>query len=303
MLIRVVLAVDAKQVIGCAVCMRSILENLRDGASIHFDVMTNALSPRDRQALCETVLNSQRSATIALHDVNLTRFQRLLTSKFMSHMTYARLLIDEILPPETDRCIYVDCDMVVERDIAVAWEFPFEGHTIAATSNGDAEDTRSHLVRLGLEEQRYFNAGFVVMDLVRWRALQVSARAMVHAQAQGDRLVLYDQDALNCALQRDWVELPRDWNAGVNVSEWLTDESEAVFHYWGATKPWHADYAGRFQHVFLRHLDRTAYSGYRPWNPFGLGAFVVRTKRRIPHIPAVFRAIRQLLRITRTNVV
>lgn len=300
-LIRVVLAVDAKQVVGCAVCMCSILENVRAGASVHFDVMVNDIPPSDREALRATVAGSGRSATISLHEVDLTRFRSLLTSKSMSHMTYARLLIDDLLPQDAERCIYVDCDMVVERDITEAWEFPLNGQTVAATSNGDAADTRSHMLRLGLGEPRYFNAGFVVLNLVRWRSLHVSERAMVHAKAHGDRLVLHDQDALNCALQGDWVELPPDWNAGVQVSEWLTAESKAVFHYWGATKPWHADYQGRFRHVFFRYLEKSAYRGYQPWNPLGLGAVLWRLKRRIPHFPAVVRIIRQRLTSARTT--
>jgi lipopolysaccharide biosynthesis glycosyltransferase len=296
MLIRILLAVDPKQVIGCAVSMRSILENVRHGAAVHFDVITSGISPQDRQALCATVRGGRRQGTIDLHDVDLTRFTHLMASKLVSHTTYARLLIDDVLPPDAARCIYVDCDMVVERDIAEAWEFPLQGRTVAATANGDATDSRRNLARLGLEGDRYLNAGFVVIDVERWRALHVSERALQQAEMQGDRLVLHDQDALNCALQNDWVVMPREWNAGIPVCDWLTDDSKAVFHYWGAPKPWHADYTGRFRPKFFRYLDMTAFAGVRPWNPLGLGALLVRSRRRIPHYPSVVRAIKRLLK-------
>lgn len=299
MLIRVLLAVDPKQVIGCAVSMRSILENVRDGASVHFDVMTNAVSLEDREAMRVTVLGGRRKGTITLHEVDLSRFAHLMASKLVSHTTYARLLIDNVLPPDAGRCIYLDCDMVVERDIAEAWEYPLDGRTVAAVANGSAADMRDNLERLGLREARYFNAGFVVIDVGRWRELRVSERAIAHAERQGDRLVLHDQDALNCALQRDWVELPREWNAAVPVSEWLTGESQAVFHYWGAPKPWHADYEGRFRELFQRHLDLTAFKGCRPWNPLGLGALIARSRRRIPYYPSVIREIKRLLNLRR----
>ncbi len=296
MLIRVLLAVDSKQVIGCAVSMRSILETVRDGAAVHFDVMTNGVTRRDREALRNTIVRSGRRGTITLHDVDLTRFTHLMASKIVSHTTYARLLIDELLPADATRCIYLDCDMVVERDIAEAWEFPLDGRTVAAVANGSAVDMRDNLQRLGLGTERYFNAGFVVIDVIRWRELHVSERAIKHAEDRGDRLVLHDQDALNCALQNDWADLPREWNAAVPVCDWLTADSRAIFHYWGAPKPWHADYEGNFQQVFFRHLDQTAFAGYRPWNPMGFGALLARFKRRVPHFPSVIRAVNRVLR-------
>jgi lipopolysaccharide biosynthesis glycosyltransferase len=135
-----------------------------------------------------------------------------------------------------------------------------------------------------------------VIDVQRWRDREVSARALVHAERIGDRLVLHDQDALNCALQGDWTELPRDWNAGVPVSDWLTEDSRAVFHYWGAPKPWHADYDGRFRALYIRYIDRTAYAGQRAWDPFGLGRLLARAQRAVPFLPAVLRAARGVLR-------
>lgn len=299
MTIHLLLAVDQKQVIGCAVSMRSVLENAAPGHRLHFHVMTHRVAGRDREALRRTVLDAGREAGIDLHEVDASRFGHLMRSKLVSHTTYARLLLDTVLPGDVRRCIYLDCDMVVERDIVEAWEFPLEGRTIAAVANGSPSDTRDNQRRLGLAEPRYFNAGFAVIDVARWRERDVSARALRHAEEIGERLVLHDQDAMNCALAGDWVELPREWNAGLSISDWLTADSRAVFHYWGAPKPWHADYRGRFPELFARHLARTAYAGHRAWNPLGLGALVSRTVRRLPYIPAAWRAARQAMGLAR----
>lgn len=294
--VHVLLSVDARQVIGCAVSMRSILENASPGVGLHFHVMTHEVPARDLDALRATVLGSGREAGISVYSVDLSRFAHLMRSKLVTHTTYARFLLGEVLPPDVGRCIFLDCDMVVTRDIVEAWEHPLDGRTIAAVANGSAADTRDNQQRLGLAEARYFNAGFAVIDVRRWREREVNARALVHAEAIGDRLVLHDQDALNCALQGDWTELPRDWNAGVPVSDWLTEDSRAVFHYWGAPKPWHADYDGRFRELYLRYIDLTAYAGRRAWDPFGLGRLFARAQRAVPFLPAVLRAARGVLR-------
>jgi len=295
MVIHVLLAVDAKQVVGCAVSIRSTIENAASTAAVRFHVLLHDVAARDRDALRRTVLASGRDARIDFHEVDLSGFSHLMRSKAVSHTTYARLLMDDIVPVDAERCIYIDCDMVVERDISEAWEYPLNGATVAAVANGNPGETLAHQARLGLARDRYFNAGFMIIDVRRWRAHAVSARAVALAAEIGDRLVLHDQDALNLALAGDWVELPREWNAGLSVSGWLHEGARAVFHYWGVPKPWHADYDGRFQSLFLRHLARTAYAGYRPWNPLGLGALLARIRRAIPYPPAVARAARGLL--------
>lgn len=292
--IHVMLAVDARQVIGCAVSMRSILAHAHPSAQLHFDVMVHEVPTRDREALTRTVAESGRAASIRLHSVDIARFRHLMRSKLISHTTYARFQIGEVLGPEVERCIYLDCDMVVTRDIREAWEYPLAGRTIAAVANNPL-DAPLNQARLGLTSSGYFNAGFVVIDVPRWRERQVTQRAMEFAEALGDRLILHDQDALNCALQGDWVELPREWNAGIPLADWLTEDAAAVFHYWGAPKPWHPDYAGRFGALFRRYQALTAYAEQRPWNPFGLGAWLARGRRRLPYLPAVWRALRTAL--------
>jgi lipopolysaccharide biosynthesis glycosyltransferase len=254
--------------------------------------MTHRIAARDRDALRRSVVAGGRRAGIDLHEVDVSPFGHLMRSKIVSHTTYARLLLDSVLPASVSRCVYVDCDMVVARDIAEAWEFPLDGRTVAAVANGSPLDTIGNQQRLGLAEPRYFNAGFVVIDVDRWRERAVSRRAVQAAERIGDRLVLHDQDALNIALAGDWAELPREWNAGLSISGWLTEDMKAVFHYWGAPKPWHADYDKGFQALFLRYLDLTAYAGYRPWNPLGVGALLARARRKLPYLPAVIRTAR-----------
>ena len=154
MMIHVLLAVDANQVIGCAVSMRSILEHAAPPALLHFHVMTHQVPPRDREALRATIESAGRGARIDLHEVDVSRFTHLMRSKLVSHTTYARLLIDDVLSADVERCIYVDCDMVVTRDITEAFRFPLDGRTAAAVANGSVSDTRDNQARLGLREPR-----------------------------------------------------------------------------------------------------------------------------------------------------
>ena len=289
--IHTLLAVDERQLVGCAVSMRSIMDHVSPEAEVQFHVMTHSVSRADGAALVRTVTDTHGAHAIELYPIDAGQFSHLLRSKLVSHTTYARLLLGTVLPPEVRRCVYVDCDVIVTVDLAELWQFSLGHRSTAAVPNGDPDDARSHQLRLGLTEPRYLNAGLMLIDVDRWRSRCVGERALEHASRAGDRLILHDQDALNCALENDWVSLPRRWNASVAMSDWLTTDSEAVFHFMGAPKPWHADYSGPFGELFFRYADRTAFAGRRPWNPLGLGALFSRIRRSAPYLPTVLRLL------------
>ena len=122
----------------------------------------------------------------------------------------------------------------------------------------------------------------------------MGARALEFAEQAGERLILHAQDALNGALQGDWKHLPLHWNAWT-IHPDLHEDSDAVFHFMGAPKPWHADYSGSFADKFYQYLDRTPYAGRRPWNPAGLGRVYRKVGRRAPFLPSAVRMLRARL--------
>ena len=285
----VMLAVDRNQVMGCAATMRSILHNTARAADLHFHLFTTELKDAEIAVLERTVTDAGGQITARPYDPR--RIRQLQTSRLISHTTYAKLEAGELLPPDVTRCVYVDCDIVFEPDIRELWETDLAGRTVGAILNGSAEDSKNNQRRLGLREPRYFNSGVLLIDLARWRAQRVFERALAAALEVGPRLILHDQDALNLALQSDWTPLPWRWNVWVIDPE-LREDTDAVFHYMGAPKPWDVDYDRPFGDRFFKYLDRTPFRGWRPWNPAGVGLFVRRLRRRIPYLPGAVRMLR-----------
>jgi lipopolysaccharide biosynthesis glycosyltransferase len=292
--IHVILAVDQRCVVGCAVSIRSALEHLGEGIAVRFHVVTNRIADGDREAIRRTVTEAGRDAEVSFREFDPAPVRHLARSKLISHTAYARLFLGSLVPPPASRCIYLDCDLMVERDLTELWETELDGLVLGAVDNSKWEDSGTHQRRLGLREPRYFNSGVLLVDLDRWREIDLERRALSLASRIGDRLVLHDQDALNAALDGDWLPLDQHWNVWTIDPE-LGDDSEAVFHFMGAPKPWHADYRGRFRARFFEYVDRTGFSGTRPWNPVGAGYLMARLRRRMPYLPAIPRMIRARL--------
>lgn len=289
--IDVLLATDRRCLWGCAVSMRSILDHAHPGTRIRFHVLMNGLSAQDRGALCKTVAMDAHRASIRLVAFDDAPVRGLVRSSVITPTVYARLFLAEALPEDVRRCIYVDCDLLFRRDVSELWDTDLGGYALGAVDNGLWDDPAIHQRRLGLEHPAYFNSGVMLVDVDAWRAADVGGRAVAFARDVGDRLTLFDQDALNGALDGAWLRLPEHWNLWV-VHPALHEDAKAVFHFMGAHKPWHADYDGPFGDAFFDYLDRTAYRGLRPWDSGGLGRLLRATRRRIPYLPSVVRILR-----------
>uniref|UniRef100_A0A0D6QWH0 Hexosyltransferase n=1 Tax=Araucaria cunninghamii TaxID=56994 RepID=A0A0D6QWH0_ARACU len=101
-------------------------------------------------------------------------------------LNYARSYLADILPPCVGRIIYLDSDLVVVENIAKLWETSLESHILAAPEYCHANFTKyftddfwSDPVLSRTFEGRkacYFNTGVMVIDLVRWRQGQYTAK-------------------------------------------------------------------------------------------------------------------------------
>lgn len=292
--IHLVLTVDRHHLVGCATTMRSVVEHARADSPLRFHLFADGLRTADRARLLDSVTSLGRDVGLDFEECPVARVRDLTRSRLISHAAYARLFIDEILPPDADRCIYLDSDLIFARDVTELWGTPLGDRTIGAVENLSASEQSEHQRRLGLREPRYFNSGVLLIDVVRWRERAVGPRALEAARRIGDRLILHDQDALNVALDGDWTVLAGHWNKAADAS--LAPEAAVVLHFMGAPKPWDLDYQGRFGALFAGYRDRTAFRDDRRWDPVGLGRMLVRARRRLPYLPGALRLLRLALR-------
>jgi lipopolysaccharide biosynthesis glycosyltransferase len=190
-------------------------------------------------------------------------------------MTYARLLIADLLPRELDRILYLDGDILVRGDIGGLWTTDLRGKTVGAVvDNPPYPFNRT----LGLPaDDPYFNAGVLVIDLRRWRDLNIGERCLVFAREHPDRLRYCDQCALNFILHNDWTALDRVWNfQSMDVAHFVNGNvrfdavdpqqlaAARLIHFSGRSKPWHYLNDHPLKGEYMRYRSRTPW----PWHRF-----------------------------------
>ena len=99
----------------------------------------------------------------------LKRFPALERRKNITEVTYYRLWLAEVLPANIEKILYLDGDIIVRHSLESLWNTDIRRHAIAAVPNMNENNTNRYL-RLGIPQQNgYFNAGVLLVNLSWWR--------------------------------------------------------------------------------------------------------------------------------------
>ncbi len=250
--IHIVLACDEGYAPYAMVLIQSILDNTSQIHKIYFHILTESLSDKWQEAFEGLVKSRQAQVLVHIMQKIDTGFY---VNGHLSRAAYYRLLIGSLLPESIQRCIYLDCDLVVLDDIAILWDYFLEEKTLGAVpdygilSSKRSMDEKRKVLGLHVGDS-YFNSGVLLFDLQKWRDKGYEKKAMQEAQVHTYRH--NDQDILNHILYKDWQVLPLEWNVipplfllgfkilGNRILRHVTSDLGApkILHWAGSKKPW-----------------------------------------------------------------
>ncbi len=247
--------------------MRSVCISTRRRADLVFHLFHWRLTPEHRTTLDgiaaefgatlrHTALEAEGSVVALLADLPATR-------KFPP-IVYARLLLEQLLPPDVTRFAYLDSDLYVRAPIETLLGIDLEGRTLAAAP----EPGRHHLIRGDDMRTRtspfdsadpYFNSGVLLIDRSRWGAAKLPEFLRGLKQSGEIRRLYHDQDVLNLAFRDDFLLLDPRWNL-TKPHPALRSLDPFIVHYTTGQKPWNAiayvAFGSSYRHVMTREVYR-----------------------------------------------
>ncbi|HEX4056548.1 MAG TPA: glycosyltransferase family 8 protein [Tepidisphaeraceae bacterium] len=276
-----------------AVMLYSASVNLPPPWRLRVFLMDGGITPESRRLL-EKKIAGFGNVDLEWRRISLDAFQELPILKRLNSTIYIRLLMDDVLPADLHRIIYLDGDLLVEGDLSQLWQEDFAGATVLAVRDYGSSVIRPELPLPGVDDSQrkdapYFNSGVLMIDRSRWRADRVGQAVLDYVRQFKPLVRFPDQDGLNAVLLGKWRQLDLSWNAQVDnliCPEQLGNNStdneirrrrdELLFHpriqhYAGRKKPWNA---GRFKPVrkrFIHYLHASRWLG-----PLDLAAFHIR---------------------------
>lgn len=180
---------------------------------------------------------------------------------------YAKLFIPYILPKDIKRAIFLDVDMIVLNDISKLWHLDLEGNVIGAVQDHyikyiEAWDGIKNFKELGLVNgKKYFNAGLLVVDVEKWRLLEIDSR-VISSIIQNIKFANFpEQYGMNVVLYEKWKEIDPLWNFFASYDH----ASPFNIHFIGRKPIYHA-YTNneKFKAIFYDYLNQTAWAGFKP---------------------------------------
>ncbi|KAI0699815.1 glycosyltransferase family 8 protein [Cytidiella melzeri] len=192
--VHVALVADSSFAMPAAVAIRSAM--MCTAGRMTFYVMDLGLSVSDREKLSQLVV-SRSEVTIVF--LSLSK-DDLFSARGAN---WAKISLVQILPVE--RALYLDADVLVKRDLRSLWETDLQGKPLGAVV-----DIGHPMGHEGVPKGQYFNAGVLLLDLARVRAMLPRFYALAEERQASE---YQDQDVLNVHFRDHWYPLDPEWNA------------------------------------------------------------------------------------------
>lgn len=232
--------------VQAATTLRSVLNTSPDGQFRVVCMLTEEIPQR-----MQDELTRMGGGRLELEFVPLKgRLQGIYIDPRYTEAASLRLLLPELLP-ELDKILYLDCDIIVRQDLARLWnETDLGDNYLAAVFEAAIEGQAERSRALGCNPARYFNSGFLLMNLVQMRTEHVSEKLLEACRVP--YLEFPDQDALNQVCQGHVLPLSPLYNSirtffipkykpdfirQYGEGLWDKVQREATIHYTGG-KPW-----------------------------------------------------------------
>jgi lipopolysaccharide biosynthesis glycosyltransferase len=288
----VVTLADERYAMTLAVMGRSLSENIRAGCHATLYVADGGITTETKRHLMASWdLERIRVEFVRPqfgHEHNLPVWGRL------PPLTYARVFVPLLVPEGCTKAIVLDSDVVVRTDIERLWTMKLGEKCLLAVQDPAVPfvSSRGGLAsyeELGIpSDHPYFNAGVMLVNVEKWRRIDVPRQVMAFIKRNAAELNYCDQDGLNAILWHDWEPLDSRWQVQPRLMARNRlplphcDEDQRtrlkadpwIVHFSGRLKPWIYRGATVSDRIFYQYLDRTWWSGWRP--PVSLKAWMYR---------------------------
>ncbi|MBR2836624.1 MAG: glycosyltransferase family 8 protein [Coriobacteriales bacterium] len=246
-----------------SVVLQSIGEHINPNRHYDVVVLANQITPQNMEILRNQV--AEFGIGIGFLDVSKAfESYKLPIHGHFKRETYFRLLAPEMLAP-LKKSLYLDCDLVVLRDIAELFDTPVKGKLLAAARDADTvgqaygyyEHAKEYLAsNVDIDNPLdYFQAGVLVLNLEEFRSSFSTAELFELAASRHWQWL--DQDVLNYLAHDRYTQINMSWNTLMDwehirreriiaqAPQFVQDEYEAarknpsIVHYAGPDdRPW-----------------------------------------------------------------
>lgn len=207
-----------------SVLLCSIRENSNPGRQYDIVIFSNKITKENKNIL-RSIFHKQSNITIRFVEAgNYLADKKLYTAMHVTTMTYLRLAMLDLMS-SYEKVIYLDCDMIINADVAELYDTNVDGYYVAAAidtvmagwCNGiDQTQLEYNQKKLKLKEKfQYFNAGALLLNIKEFKKHYTTEK--LFEIACSEKWKWFDQDVLNMVCERHTRFLENNWNVMVHL--------------------------------------------------------------------------------------
>ena len=182
---------------------------------------------------------------------------------------YLNIKLGSFIPDSYERVLSLDADTRVVHDLTPLFEMDLQQATVGAANDIVSFSDEPYRVlkeKHGLSDnQDYFNAGVMLIDLQRWNERNIGERTLEYARRFPNQCQFRDQCALNKQLIDDWIPIDPRWNY---YTPHFPIERRAFIYHFPKHSPWRK-IKGRkstvSESLILHHLWYREVAKKSPW--------------------------------------
>ena len=187
---------------------------------------------------------------------------------------YFRLFLNDFV--DTDKIIYLDCDMIVQSSIEELWETNLNNYIFGAVRDSLVDGSHLNINK----EIKYFNSGMLLINLKKWKENKIKENCLKYVKQNYEKIKYVDQDGLNYLAQGKWLELNAKFNNQLNNNILNKKIKPVIIHFNGGNKPWKFESLGEYKKRYWEYRNKTKFKR-RIADNFSYTTFLKKVKRII----------------------
>ena len=185
---------------------------------------------------------------------NLSVSEEIIANCYITVAMYYRLYSAQILPPEIHRILYLDCDMIVCKDLWELYSTDFEDNYVIAVRDLFEQECCERL-----QLTQYVNSGMMLVNLDKWREDNLTDQ-FERVSHNNKKLIKWpDQDIMNMTCTSKIKITDPRWNVQVGTDtdhepQNILARNAGIIHYITGKKPWVIGALHPFFNEFQKNL-------------------------------------------------
>lgn len=250
----VALASNERYFPGLYCTVVSLLLHLDSRRTASFYILDGGIAEESKARLGDVAERIRPGARIEWLQIDEALFKEAQVRPGKSRMQYTRIALPNLL--RQPKCLYLDCDILVFRDVSELFDLPLNpGCSFAAVPDCEtvtlADDGPAVAAGMGLPlDGAYFNSGVLLMDLEQLRREDLLRNALEFLRTWKGKHRFHDQTAINFLYSGRIQTLAPCWNWGAWQFDAQDDNKLDCLLHFTSSAPWLGGKPGPAQVVF-----------------------------------------------------